>query len=385
MSETFPSEQSSHTDPVSGVTVRQLTGYRAHSCHLYFTNNGLWDGGRRMVFLSDRGNASNLFSIELAGGEITRLTDLSVGPESPDSIFLNPVRAECYFVVARREVRAVELRTGRVRKLMDAPDGFMLGNLSCTADGRTVCVAVLEDLSDRIHMDLQHGYIGFREYYEARPLCRIDAIDLDGGRARTAWREQAWVGHVNTSPALGDVLTFCHEGPWELVGQRMWRLGISAGRAEPLRPQAGGEAVGHEYWFADGQRVGYHGKRADGVHCFGAIRHDNTEGREWPFGHYSMHFHSIDETLIVGDGQPGQPYLLLYRFAGDRYEGPRVLACHRGSFHVQMVHVHPRMFRDAGGRTCVVYTADPQGYGQVHLVEVPAFESLPALEEPPRR
>ncbi|NLD43281.1 MAG: oligogalacturonide lyase, partial [Chloroflexi bacterium] len=46
----------------------------------------------------------------------------------------------------------------------------------------------------------------------------------------------------------------------------------------------------------------------------------------------------------------------------------------RGSFHTQRVHVHPT-FNSAG--TQVAYTADPQGYGQVFLVDIPDFGSLP--------
>src|SRR5262245_19015844 len=70
----FPSEKRTYTDRVSGVTVHQLTEHMAHSYHLYFTNPGWWDGDRRLLFGSERGNSSNLYSLELASSEITRLT-----------------------------------------------------------------------------------------------------------------------------------------------------------------------------------------------------------------------------------------------------------------------------------------------------------------------
>ena len=56
----------------------------------------------------------------------------------------------------------------------------------------------------------------------------------------------------------------------------------------------------------------------------------------------------------------------------------RILAFHRGSFHVQIVHVHP-CFTPDGAQ--VLYTADPDGYGQVFLADVPAFEALPTLDD----
>ena len=37
-------------DPVSGATIRQLTNYFCHNYHLYFTEPGWYDDGRRLVF-----------------------------------------------------------------------------------------------------------------------------------------------------------------------------------------------------------------------------------------------------------------------------------------------------------------------------------------------
>jgi len=56
------------------------------------------------------------------------------------------------------------------------------------------------------------------------------------------------------------------------------------------------------------------------------------------------------------------------------------LAVHRGSFHVQILHVHPRMFAGRDGQIRVLYSADPQGYGNVYVADVPEFESLPEAE-----
>ena len=51
-----------------------------------------------------------------------------------------------------------------------------------------------------------------------------------------------------------------------------------------------------------------------------------------------------------------------------------MIAEHRGSFHTQQVHVHPCVHAD--GKK-ILYTADPRGYGQVNIVEVPEWDSLP--------
>jgi oligogalacturonide lyase len=44
--------------------------------------------------------------------------------------------------------------------------------------------------------------------------------------------------------------------------------------------------------------------------------------------------------------------------------------------HIQKVHVHPR-FNAAG--THVLFTSDVSGYGNLYLVEMPAFAALPEL------
>ena len=113
------------------------------------------------------------------------------------------------------------------------------------------------------------------------------------------------------------------------------------------------------------------------MHRFGHIRWDNAGLTEYDFPYVSTHFHSIDEKLIVGDGYRDKPHLLLWRLRGGKYEGPRRLLTHRGSWHVQFLHVHPRMFAGADGKTRICYTADPRGYGNVYVADVPEFESLP--------
>lgn len=56
-------------DPLTGIQVRQLTNYKGHSHHLYFTNPGWYDNGEKLLFSSDRENRTNLFSIDLKSGD----------------------------------------------------------------------------------------------------------------------------------------------------------------------------------------------------------------------------------------------------------------------------------------------------------------------------
>ncbi len=375
--DSYPAEWHTFADARTGVEIRQLTRHKGHSHHLYFTNPGWYDGGRKLLFGSDRGNRTNLYGVDLASGAITQLTDLDQPPPPAETSFLfaskNPRREEVYFWHGRTLV-ALDLVSLEERPLYEAPAGFLTNITNVTADGTWLCTGLYEDLSGRFRIDLLHGYVGFREYWAARPLSRILRIDTASGAAETVFEERYWIGHVNTSPALPHLLTFCHEGPWEGVDNRIWGLDLNDGRVWKIRPTAEGERVGHEYWFADGEQIGYHGRYADGMPFYGSVRYDDTARTEAPFPADSTHFHSNDLGLIVGDGSRAAPQLLLWRFRDGRFEGPRVALTHRGSFHVQITHVHPRFSPD--GRQ-ILYASDASGYGNLHLIDTPDFDALP--------
>ena len=203
----WPAEQRIYRDLRTGVTVRQLTDYKGHSHHLYFTNPGWHDGGRRLIFASDRENRTNLFSLDLPSGEILQLTDLAA-PVSPrlrphfQQACLNPAREEVYFCYDGR-LMALDLGSLEPKVLWEITRGFRPTILSCTAGGKHICLGILEDLSERLGVDYTRTDVGFWETWAAKPLSRIVRIATDGDGAVVLREEQAWIGHVNTSPKIG--------------------------------------------------------------------------------------------------------------------------------------------------------------------------------------
>lgn len=375
------SETSVEQDQNSRIPVRRLTAYLGHSHHLYFTNPGWHDRNQRLLFGSERENAVNLFSVQLATGQITQLTDFPPEKEYPPALsFLfasvNPRRDEAYFWKGQ-ELLALDLRTLALRTIYQLEPRFRPTNTSVSADGKVVCTGVYEDLSKKFEVKLHYGYVGFREYFDAHPLSRVVEASTDGSGARVLWEEKNWIGHVNTSPTQANLLTFCHEGPWDRVENRIWGLDRSSGKVWKIRPTTLGEAVGHEYWLADGLHIGFHGKtqRGDGQQVFGWIKYDNTEHIEAPFPHTSTHFHSNAMDLIIGDGSSHDARVYLWAFREGKFTPRRVLCQHRSSFHIQQTHVHPRFSPDTRR---AVFTSDALGYANVYMVDIPAFESLPA-------
>jgi len=374
----WPAEISESTDSLSGVAVRRLTAYRGHSHHFYFTNPGWYDGGKRLLISSDRENRTNLFGLELATGELTQLTDLEPLPLPREVEFLRAcasnARDEAYYWYGL-DLVALDLRTLESRVLYRMDEGWDVSMINCSADGRHLYASISEDLSDRFRVDYLRGYIGFRQTWEARPLSRIIKVAIDGAGGEPIFEERYWIGHVNTSPTRSDLLTFCHEGPWNEVDNRIWGMNADSGEVWKIRAREADESVGHEYWHADGERIGYHGRNRDGTQFLGHAHYDDSDRVEVSFPGQTGHIHSNAPELIVGDG--GR-VVRLWRSSGDGYDGPRALCRHDSSMKIQQLHVHPRF--DATGRY-VIFTSDVSGYGDVYQVEVPSFESLPAVDD----
>ncbi|MCA9836585.1 MAG: PD40 domain-containing protein [Trueperaceae bacterium] len=372
-------ERSSYKDRISGLEVTQHTNYRGHSHHFYFTNNGWYDGGKKLAFASDRCNHSNLYSLDIDSGAIEQLTDLEPVPLPRELEFtrssLNPINDEIYFF-HDLNLMALDPHSKKLRVLHEMDPKWCVSMTNVSADGNYVYFGTWEDQSDKFEVDLLRGYIGFRETHDAKPLSQILRVAVDGSGADVVFEEHYWIGHVNTSPTQSHLLTYCHEGPWHLVDNRIWGLDVSTGKTWKIRETAPGEIVGHEYWLADGIHIGYHGHIEGGASgMLGQCRYDNTNHVENSFPGKTGHIYSRDEKLIVGDGGG---VIRLWKWDGERYLPPRILCRHDSAMHIQQTHPHPRISPDG---SYVAFSSDRSGYGNVYTVPLVDFESLPLVEE----
>jgi oligogalacturonide lyase len=243
---------------------------------------------------------------------------------------------------------------------------------------------LMEDIPEE-KASISFAYSRFREYFAKRPFTQIVRINVETGEQEVIHEDKRYMGHVNTSPTQPQLLTYCHEGPWAGIDQRMWGLDINTGQTWKIRPQDETLAIGHEYWFADGEHIGYHGRprSGQGNHVFGHIKWDNSEWVEVNFPFHSTHFHSLDESMMVGDGTPAfrdnaKPYIQLFKWDGEQYVGPKILTFHRSTFNDQHAHCHPRFTPD--GKS-ILYTSDLTAYSNMYLVEIGDFDELPDLKE----
>lgn len=372
-----------YEDAYSKRKVQRLTDYLGHSNHFYFTDPCWFNNGQSFVFTSQRENAGNLFRYDLADGKITQMTDLK-GKGRPGGC-VSTANNAVYFWQGHKCIE-LKLDTLAERTVCEwEGDSAPRGRANPTADGKYLCTHVQEEIPEE-GKKISFAYSRFVEFFEKKPLSQISRIEVATGKVETILEEKRYLGHINTSPTQAHILTYCHEGPWARVDQRMWGLNIQTGETWKIRDQTGQNiAVGHEYWFADGEHIGYHGRPRDGKgnHVFGLLKYDNTNHREVNFPFHSTHFHSLDEHMMVGDGNRwggsnAKPFIQLFKWNGEKYVGPKILSYHRSTFNDQHAHCHPRFTPD--GKS-ILYSSDLTSYANMYLVEIGDFNTLPDLTE----
>ena len=333
----YKSEKFTYIDKETGAEVTRYTSWRTNSNHLYFTNNCFFDNGKKLVFASDRDNTPNLYTLDLDSGEIEQLTDLPTPDTYPtgNSLQLTFVseagRVAAFF--NGNVLYAIDLKTKEQRSIYTVSKGYNKHIVSIGADGNYAYTSIIEDVSGRRKEPTLQGT------FDCHPHSCIMKIAIDGSGAECVFEENNFIAHVNASPTDPNKLTFCHEGFWEQVDHRLWALDLETGEVRKLHPCKEREAIGHEYWFADGKRIGYHGildcnrvgptdEQLLGMSQLGAVNFDGTDDKSYEFPFNMGHIFSRDESLIVGDGDRRGRYLRLWKLTEQGYAEPRALCLH---------------------------------------------------------
>lgn len=379
-------EDEDFTDQLSGRLVTRLTNYKGHSHLLYFTDQ-YWLDRTRFIFCSDREGASNLFVYDIEERSIQQVTFFT-GPHRPEGLYWS-ARESAFFWYGN-DLWEMKIDEFELRLVMRLGEGSEHAGLhAASPDGTYLYTAIRSapQKKERMHYNKSPDYL---DNYTRPQEQRVVAIEPDSGKMHDVLEERNFILHVNSSPTDPDLLTYCHEGPWAQVAQRIWGLQPSTGKTWPIRPQDRDLAVGHEFFTGCGEWVGYHGRRLpdERTHTFGFVRPDNSGMIEHDFPYHCTHFTSYGLDYALGDGTPAnvqpwfstnqRPFLMLFRRTDDGYEGPRVLAFHRSTFNEQFNHPHAQFTPDG---TKVLFTSDVGGYSNIYMVEIGAFEELPWVSE----
>ena len=373
----------SFRDPLTGRELCQLTDFPADCVHLYFTENAFVRGKSELVFQSqpDTPGCTNLFALDYETGEVRRLTGyqgqgVSTVSKTPDGRYLLYSRAGEYF--CHDTTRDVAQCVGRV------PEGFRAGRVSMSCDGERIAMQMNED----VHIPIGANYVGFFERMALIKRSLIAVCQRQGegwSELSVLVRDTAEGGHLQFSPTNPDLCLFCHEGPWNLVHQRMYLLTVSTGELTPCFRQDRQDCVGHEFFTRDG-RIFFdnRGEGHDGTITSErrqAVAQAPTDSAFTPYvglcdergvllarydmPHYFNHYHAAHTArLLVGDDNDNLALIDL------RLSPARVTPlCHHGtSWHGQQTHPHPTVSWD--DRHCL-FASDQTGRTQLYLLDWP--------------
>lgn len=139
--------------------------------------------------------------------------------------------------------------------------------------------------------------------------------------------------HIDTSPSDPGLVRYCLDMP-ETRGQRIWTIRIDdAGASKrPIRIQAAGEMITHEFWWADPAYIGftYQDRRNDptlGIQHWAEYAPVHTRlgiadlsGREVymsdPLNSYHTHlYRSPDGRLVCGEGTESNSFVCAAEFS----------------------------------------------------------------------
>jgi hypothetical protein len=385
-------------------TPERLTPLEGNNQLLYFTSTSLLADDAGLVYLSDRTGHPNLFYFNLATREDRPLTHNAEGylksyvyfAGTPyrgfgkASVSLDAERGIAYYLQGR-ELRAVEVQTGKERTLALLPEGQMTAFTHVSADGARLCVPTIE----------ARALDGENPLTEPKPDYDIDArVQAEGLTSylrvydTASGREllyepvpRGWVTHVQFSPVDPELIVYNHEWPADCGIRRMWLWDGHSRQHRRLRTedQGGGrhrlDWTCHEMWERDGSAIIYHGKFHEGPGYLGRLTlEDGAEPVEIPFPdgwkQYG-HFTTGRPGQLVSDGyyrredtpaRHGGAWLteLAVDWSAARIHW-RPLLEHGSSWTSQDAHPHPIL--DHACRY-VYFTSDREGARGVYRVEL---------------
>ncbi len=380
------SEMSEFKDEKTGRTIKQLTS-TANNVHLYFTENSYDTKQNRIIFRSDRASGKdkapaddplyNLFSLDLGSGEIVQLTDES----DPVSHVTKTPDSQIVVYAAGNKIKKLNPESGEISVVYEETGNFSVGAPSIAFNRRYIAFARNETV------DVPRGpnYTGFKDSYYNIKAGRITLAYLDGSGWLDVHKDTHWLGHFQFCPDDSTLGTFCHEGPWNLVTQRMWFLDFAAHAVKPCFRQKEEDSIGHEFWTQDGY-VFFDDR---GPNHDGTITSDRTqavvtevavnENDMIPFvglidrngklikridmPYYCNHYHANpDNSILVGDDVDD---LVLIDISGQKATLD-VLCNHKTSWHTQTSHCHPTWSWD-GNR--ILYASDHGGRINLFIIE----------------
>src|SRR5215207_10129573 len=238
MGKKWPSEIRTFVDEQTGRTIKQLTT-TGNNVHMYFTENSFVQGKNEIIFQSDRASGQDrapheapqysLFRMNLDTGIIEQISDdvtrsAHAATKTPDGELI-AYTTDC-------DVKVLNTVTGQTTLVYRETGAFSMASVPSIAPNRRYVAFCRNENVQSLESGANYG--GFKERYYAIKDGRITLAYLDGSGSFDVFKDTHQVGHFQFSPVDSTLGMFCHEGPWNLVTQRMWFLDFVSHTVRPL-------------------------------------------------------------------------------------------------------------------------------------------------------
>ena len=384
----FPSEMSTYIDKKSGKEIIKLT-QSGTNVHLYFTENSFYSDDKYILYKHRDGTlensgVTNLFKLDLDTGIRTQLTDFEALGVTP-KVFNKTHDGKKLFYNTEHELYFIDVESGEHTLLATCPVGYTFGSTSGSYDNRYIAVIAGGKSFAKVKSS-HENYGGFLENFYGNKSGRVMIAATDGSGFETLYEDTHWLGHVQFAPDTNEFITYCHEGPWNYVQQRIWMLNTITRRAKPCYVQGINDSVGHEFWTRDGlvffdnrgrghdgtitsdktQAVTMSHDGPDDIPLVGFVDKDCKLLRTVELPYYCNHYHANkDNSVLVADAVND---IVLIHLDGDK---PRLetLCEHNTSWRYQAVHCHPTW---SWSNNAILYGSDcdSEGEPQLYLVKM---------------
>ena len=386
----YRSEMEFYTDRKSGRRIRQLTK-SGDNFHFYFTENSFTAGDSEIIYCHfDNGNYTlksavcDLYAMDLTTGVRTQLTDLS---KDFGSVSFLTKSVDSKYVIAKcdGDIYRFDRDTGALTLLYRTPADFENSGATISHDNKYLAITMIEKVKfDRTFAST--NYDGFVEKFYGYKRGKMVLITMDGLYAETVLTDTHMINHVQFAPDTNEMIMFCHEGPWNMVAQRIWLFNTLTRTAVPCFRQKADDSVGHEFWtrdgliFFDNRGKGHDGTITvdktqatvmdsdgkDAIPWVGFADKSGSVVRRLELPYYCNHYHaSKDNTRLVADAVND---IVLLDISTDKpaYE---ILCEHNTSWIAHDTHCHPTW---SWSNDKILFASDRErtGYAQLYLIDM---------------
>jgi len=363
-------------DKATGHKVVRLVKREGGNTSFYFNNNCFVpqrkSEGDIMVFTGGTPQGRQLFTINLK----TKATSQLTHRDKVAGEMVCPKTREAYYQCGDSIFAAnVDTRKERFIYAFDPAFKGRVGTIN--ADGTYMaCVKAVGDQEREIYKQYPEKKDYFQRIYNAHIEHILYTLNTKTGELKEVNRENEWTNHLLFSTTDPNILSYCHEGPWEKV-DRIWNYNIKTNKSTLLHKRTMPmEIAGHEFWSPRGNTEWFDLQKPKGQTFFLA-GYDMKSGKEKIYemnrNEWSIHFNvTADEKLFCGDGgDPGQVakapdgmWIYLFHPEGDKFRSEKLVNMKNHGYKQEPnVHFSP-------DEKWVIFRANFEGHDEIYAVEV---------------